>query len=654
MPDYQNQNENDLTAARTDDLFQEKHFDVCRSTDRLFVALMVVQWIGGIVAALIVSPNTWIGTTSEVHLHVWAAMLLGGIISSLPVFLGLTRAGQPQTRHVIATAQVLWCGLLIHLTGGRIETHFYLFVSFAFLSFYREWRLLIIPTIIAAADHIIRGFWWPESVYGVFVQSPFRWIEHAAWLLLEVGILASCCQRIISEMYEVAERQAQLESTNRCIEDRIRERTHELSVSEARLSSSEARLQSMLDSMLDPMITVNTQGIIQAATRSVKAGLGWQPDDLIGQNIDVLLPELSSHELNDQLNSSHQTGASNLLSRPQELQVKCRDDTRYPAFVTLWRVDLPDQSEPLIMGTIHDITEEKQREEELERLNQQLVEAAREAGQSEIATNVLHNVGNVLNSVNVSVGMFEDRIHSSQVASLNKAIDIMEQHLDDLGQYVTQDERGKHLPQFLIDVSRKIATDEEELLSEVNSLRTSVDHIKTVVAAQQAYATGMSGFIEQLSLADMLEDALQINAASMTRHAVRIVRQFDDIEPLLSDRQKLLQIVVNLINNAKQACDESGHESKQVTISLRRTDEDHAVIEVRDNGMGIARENLTRIFAHGFSTRKEGHGFGLHSSVLAAEELGATLIAASDGPGKGAVFTLSIPYQTQEVTQCAP
>lgn len=653
MPDYQNQNENERTAVRTDELFQEKHFEVCRSTDRLFVALMVIQWVGGIVAALTVSPNTWIGTTSEVHLHVWAAVLLGGIISSLPVFLGLTRAGHRQTRHIIATAQVLWCGLLIHLTGGRIETHFYLFVSFAFLSFYREWRLLIIPTIIAAADHIIRGFWWPASVYGVFVESPFRWIEHAAWLLLEVGILASCCRRSILEMYEVSERQAQLESTNRCIEDRIRERTRELSVSEARLSSSEARLQSMLDSMLDPMITVNTRGTIQAATRSVKAGLGWQPDDLIGQNIDVLLPKLSS-QLHDYLELSHQAGTSNVLSRPREFQVKRRHETRFPALVTLWRVDLPDQSEPLIMGTIHDITEKKQREEELERLNHQLVEAAREAGQSEIATNVLHNVGNVLNSVNVSVGMFEDRIQSSEATSLNKAIDIMEQHLDDLGDYVTQDERGKHLPQFLIDVSRKIATDEEELLSEVNALRTSVDHIKAVVAAQQAYATGMSGFIEQVSLEDMLEDALQINAASMTRHAVEIVRQFNAIEPILSDRQKLLQIVVNLINNAKQACDESGNESKQVTISLRRTDENDAVIEVRDNGMGIARENLTRIFAHGFSTRKDGHGFGLHSSVLAAEELGGTLIATSDGPGKGALFTLSIPYQTQEVSQCAP
>lgn len=654
MSDHKPETESGLTARRTDELFHEKHFEVCQSTDRLFVALMILQWIGGILAALIVSPNTWIGTTSEVHLHVWAAVLMGGVVSSLPVYLGLTQPGRPQTRHVIATAQILWCSLLIHLTGGRIETHFFIFVSFAFLSFYREWWLFLLPTTVAAADHIIRGFWWPESVYGVFVESPFRWIEHAAWLLLEVGILSIACRRSSSEMREIVERQAQLESTNRTIEDRVLESTYELSLSEARLSFSEARLQSMLDSMIDPMITVSARGTIQAATPSVKAGLGWQPDDLIGQNISTLIPELDLGELQKSVLLTHSSEEPGLLSRPQEFTVSRRDRSLFPAVVTLWRVDLPDQSEPLIMGTIHDITEKKEREQELALLNNKLLETAREAGQSEIATNVLHNVGNVLNSVNVSVGLFEDRIQTSEIASLNKAIDIMEQHLSDLGDYVTGDERGKHLPRFLIDVSRKIAADEQELLSEVNSLRTSVDHIKAVVTAQQAYATGMSGFLERMSLKDMLEDALQINAASMTRHAVEIVREFDEIEPILSDRQKLLQIVVNLISNAKNACDESGHDSKLVTISLTRTDHDSAVIAVQDNGMGIAEENITRIFAHGFSTRREGHGFGLHSSILAAEELGGTLTASSEGPGRGATFTLELPYQTQEVTPCSP
>ncbi|MFH1304349.1 MAG: cache domain-containing protein [Planctomycetota bacterium] len=288
----------------------------------------------------------------------------------------------------------------------------------------------------------------------------------------------------------------------------------------------------------------------------------------------------------------------------------------------------------------------------LRAVSRQLVETAHQAGKAEIATSVLHNVGNVLNSVNVSAGLIQDNVLKSSATSLTKAIGKMEQHLDDIGDYETQNERGKHLPQFLIDVSHQISSEEELILEEVNSLIRNIDHIKAVVASQQKNAKGSVGVIEELSLVEVLEDAININTASMERHSIKIIRQFDDIGPIVTDRQLLLQIVVNLISNAKYACMESGNKNHQLTVRVKRKGKDRVSLEVQDNGMGIPTENLTKIFAHGFTTRHEGHGFGLHSAILAARELGGNLVATSDGPGTGATLTLEIPCQHAGMITC--
>tara|TARA_R110002111_G_scaffold261826_3_gene335803 strand:+ start:6402 stop:8291 length:1890 start_codon:yes stop_codon:yes gene_type:complete len=288
----------------------------------------------------------------------------------------------------------------------------------------------------------------------------------------------------------------------------------------------------------------------------------------------------------------------------------------------------------------------------LRSVSRRLVETAHQAGKAEIATSVLHNVGNVLNSVNVSAGLIQDNVLKSSATSLTKAIGVMEQHLDDIGDYVTRNERGKHLPRFLIDVSHQISSEEELILEEVNSLIRNIDHIKAVVASQQKNAKGSAGVIEELSLVELLEDAININTASMERHSVKIIRQFDDIGPILTDKQLILQIVVNLISNAKYACMSSGNKNHQLTVRLKRIHHDRISIEVQDNGTGIATENLTKIFSHGFTTRQDGHGFGLHSAILAAKELGGSLVASSEGLGTGATFTLEIPCQHTGVKLC--
>src|SRR3954449_13174964 len=198
-------------ARRADDLFASYQRDIHASTDRLFAGLMGFQWIGGIVFALWVLPLAWSGTTSRTHVHVWAAIVVGGTISLFPALLGLFRPGRPSTRYTIAAAQMLMGALLIHLTGGRLETHFHVFGSLAFLAFYRDWRVLVPATIVVALDHLLRGIFWPQSVYGVLAAGQWRWLEHAAWVVFEDVVLVMSCVRGTEELRQIAHHTAGLE-----------------------------------------------------------------------------------------------------------------------------------------------------------------------------------------------------------------------------------------------------------------------------------------------------------------------------------------------------------------------------------------------------------------------------------------------------------
>lgn len=209
-------------------IFNEQQQSIYKHTDRMFAALMAIQWLAGVAAAYWISPATWAGTASQTHPHVWAALFLGGAISSLPIVLALTRPGCISTRYTVAVAQMLMGSLLIHLTGGRIETHFHVFGSLAFLSFYRDWRVLVPATLVVAADHFLRGALWPESVYGVLTVSQWRWLEHAGWVLFEDTFLLIAIKRSVSEMWNIAERTAEIKSLNTGLEYHVTERTAQL------------------------------------------------------------------------------------------------------------------------------------------------------------------------------------------------------------------------------------------------------------------------------------------------------------------------------------------------------------------------------------------------------------------------------------------
>jgi signal transduction histidine kinase len=197
--------------AAAESLYRQHMQDIYGRTDRMFAKLMFLQWAAAIVFALWVSPLAWAGSDSRTHVHVYAAIFLGGAISALPIALAILHPGAASTRYTIATAQMLMSALLIHLTGGRIETHFHVFGSLAFLAFYRDWRVLVPATVIVAADHALRGLFWPQSVYGLFAVSSWRWVEHAAWVIFEDVFLVMSCLRGTREAWQIAVRTATLQ-----------------------------------------------------------------------------------------------------------------------------------------------------------------------------------------------------------------------------------------------------------------------------------------------------------------------------------------------------------------------------------------------------------------------------------------------------------
>jgi len=198
---------------RADFLLQESQQKLYRRTDRMFGGLMLFQWVASVVAALVISPRAWEGTSSHIHIHVWSALLLGGAITLFPACLAFLRPGKASTRYIIAGSQMLMSGLLIHLSGGRIETHFHVFGSLAFLAFYRDWRVFIPATLVVAADHFVRGVYWPQSVFGVLTTSHWRWVEHAAWVVFENVFLIQSCLQGVAEMRDSNRKQAELEAT---------------------------------------------------------------------------------------------------------------------------------------------------------------------------------------------------------------------------------------------------------------------------------------------------------------------------------------------------------------------------------------------------------------------------------------------------------
>ena len=298
-----------------------------------------------------------------------------------------------------------------------------------------------------------------------------------------------------------------------------------------------------------------------------------------------------------------------------------------------------------LVGIGRDTTSLKEAEGKLEVVHKQLLQASHQAGMAEVATSVLHNVGNVLNSVNVSAEVIGEKLRTSAISKVSRLAALLREHVqnEDLVTFLTEDERGRKLPAFLEQVAGYLEKERSELAAELNCLTKNIEHIKQIVSTQQSYAR-IAGMVEQVILPDLLEDALKIHGGAYMRHGVTVIKEYEENLPQISvDKHRMMQIVVNLLSNAKHSYETMEAAEKTVILRLKKAGEDRVKLEVQDNGIGVVKENLTRIFSQGFTTRKGGHGFGLHSGVLAAREMGGSLEVFSEGSGRGTTFTLELP-----------
>ncbi len=280
--------------------------------------------------------------------------------------------------------------------------------------------------------------------------------------------------------------------------------------------------------------------------------------------------------------------------------------------------------------------------QELSDGQKRLIELSRRSGMAEVATGVLHNVGNVLNSVNVSATLVASRLRDLRLDNLAATVDMLLQHRGDLPEFLARDSKGARLLPYLTKLARHLNEEREALSKEVELLRNHVGNIKEVVATQQKYAKGC-GLTEEVSLCAVVEDAFRMVEAAFERHHIDVEYECEDLPAVAADKHKVLQIVLNLLRNAAASIQGSGLRRRVVAVRVYEHESGRVRIEVKDSGVGLTRENLTRIFAHGFTQKRDGHGFGLHAGALAAQEMGGALWAESDGPDRGATFTLELP-----------
>jgi C4-dicarboxylate-specific signal transduction histidine kinase len=406
----------------------------------------------------------------------------------------------------------------------------------------------------------------------------------------------------------------------------------------AQLAAERDTITTVICSLAEGVCALDCQGAILFINPEARRLLRLPVDDmLVGLKLDDLVKARTSdgHSLGD------------VLAKPPAdsgREMKLVVDGNETTVITLSIAPLGLQREGLVM-TLRDVTEQTKLETERSELNRRLLEVSRQAGMAEVASGVLHNVGNVLNSVNVSATITSDMIRETKAVAIAKLAELLKCNASRLGEFLTSDPAGRTIPEYVSQLATHLEDERRQVLGELAQLRKNIDHIREIVVTQQSYAK-VAGVKEREQMSALVDDALRVTEAALVRHQITVTRDFEPSPDVLVERHQVLQIVINLITNAKQAMQPLAPAARRLTLRVR-PGEGTVVLQVRDNGMGISSENLTRVFLHGFTTRRDGHGFGLHSAALAAKSLGGSIRADSDGSGHGATFTLEIPAEAR-------
>ena len=398
----------------------------------------------------------------------------------------------------------------------------------------------------------------------------------------------------------------------------------------ATVRESERKLVSLIESTDDPVCALDAEGRIVSANSAAKQifheafGREARPGDTLDERTTA-----------EKRTAWRARLARVLQGQPHRYEVSYTLGDRTLELDLSLHPILDAKGRPVGVTVFgRDITERKRAEARQNELHRSLMEASRQAGMAEVATGALHNVGNTLNSVNVSASVVLERLRGSRMPLLARAVDLLKEHAQDLPTFLSEDARGQKLPEYLSFVTHQLGQEHGMMVEEMQRLVRNMEHVKAVVSVQQEHAR-LRGQVEPIQMAELIDDALRLHAASFERSGIRMRRECAELPPVLVDRHRLLQILVNLLSNARHALLESEREEKLLSLRVRAGEEGRLRIEVCDNGVGVAPEHMPRLFAHGFTTKKDGHGFGLHASAAAAEEMGGRLSCESGGRGSG-------------------
>jgi len=577
-------------SSRATALFEEQWRKNARHTDRMFAVLMIVQWAAAVIVSLVLSPTTWDGPVGYVHPHVWLAVGLGGALAALPVFLAWKRPGENSTRYVVAVAQVTFSSLLIHITGGRIETHFHVFGSLAFLAFYRDWRVLMPATLLVAADHFIRGQLWPETVFGIDATGSWRWVEHAGWVVFEDVFLLLACRNGVREMWEGARRTAELERVNR----EMRRQTVDL---EAAYHFQNA----VVETSLDAIVTMDAGGLITRWNSQAENIFGRKANEVIGKPLaETIVPQRFQAPHNEGLKSYLRTGQGAILNRRIETAALGHDGREFPVELSIAPIRSGDTVS--FCAFARDISARHQAEEALQ--SAKVAAEVSSAAKSAFLANMSHEIRTPLNGI---LG-FTDML-------LVGGDPIAERQRDHLE---TIHDCGRHLLTLINDVLD---------LSKIESGQLEVE--RTPCSPHQVIAEAVS--------------ILRVRAQERGLH-LEYFWKTEIPDTIETDPVRLRQVLMNLIGNAVKFTEVG---SIQVAARLVQTDSPLLVIDVIDTGVGIPTEALDRIFDpfvqadNSITRRFGGTGLGLSISRRLAEALGGGVTAEST-LGRGSVFSMSV------------
>ncbi len=417
--------------------------------------------------------------------------------------------------------------------------------------------------------------------------------------------------------------------------------SRELTARHEEIARAELKYRAIFENVTEGIFQISPAGRFMSVNPAMAGIFGYcSPEQMQNELTDVAHDFYADPRRYDEIRGEISRHGS---IKYWESQARRRDGQLIWISETTRRVNDEEGNFKYMEGTLRDITVRKAAEAEREALQSKLVGISRQAGMAEIATGVLHNVGNVLNSINVSASVAAERLRSSRLSGLSKIATLFQEHKSDLAVFLADGDKAHQISDYVCKLADHLSVEQRDILHEIHSLMQNIEHVKQIVKSQQNYARS-SGIQEAVSLAEIVEDAIRINQESLERHRVTIVREINTLPPLKIDKHQVLQIMVNLISNAKHAmrcC--AGDRVLTVRAGALTADPSRLIFEVRDTGTGISTENLTRIFSHGFTTRTDGHGFGLHTSALAAKNMGGSLTAKSEGLGMGAIFILDIP-----------